>query len=112
MKIEGKAKALSIYIGESDHIHHRPLYQVIVEKLREKELAGATVIRGIEGYGRHSRIHTAAILRLSEDLPIMIQVVDTDERIAAVMPIIEELVTEGMVTVEDVDVIIYRSKQD
>ncbi len=110
MKIEGKAKVLSIYIGESDHHHHRPLYQVIVESLREKGLAGATVIRGIEGYGHHSRIHTAAILRLSEDLPILIQVVDTEERITSVMPLIDELVMEGLVTIEDVDVIIYRSK--
>ncbi len=112
MKIEGKAKVLSIYIGEGDHLHHRPLYQVIVEKLRESALAGATVMRGIEGYGRHSRIHTAAILRLSEDLPILIQVVDTEERIASVMPFIEEMVSDGLVTLEDVDVIIYRSKAE
>ncbi len=112
MKIEGRAKVLSIYVGESDHVHHRPLYQVIVEKMREQGLAGATVMRGIEGYGRHSRIHTASIVRLSEDLPIMIQVVDTEERIASVMPLIEEMVTEGLVTIEDVDVIVYRSKEE
>ncbi len=112
MKIEGKAKVLSIYIGENDHIHHRPLYRVIVETLREKGLAGATVMRGIEGFGRHSRIHTASIVRLSEDLPVLIQVVDTEERIKSVLPLIEEMVTEGLVTIEEVDVIIYRSKAE
>ena len=95
MKIEGTAKLLTVYIGESDHHHHRPLYQVLVEKLRERGMAGATVLRGIEGFGKSSRIHTAAILRLSEDLPVMIQVIDTDEHIRAILPMVEEMVKEG-----------------
>ncbi|WP_287154983.1 DUF190 domain-containing protein [Candidatus Solincola tengchongensis] len=111
MKIEGKAKLLSIYIGEQDHFHHRPLYQVIVERLREKGLAGATVLRGIEGYGKSSRIHTASILRLSEDLPVVIQVIDREERIRSVLPVIDELVKEGLVTVQDLDVMIYRAEE-
>lgn len=111
MKIEGKAKLLSIYVGEQDHFHHRPLYQVIVERLREKGLAGATVLRGIEGYGKSSRIHTASIIRLSEDLPIVIQVIDREERIRSFLPVIDELVKEGLVTVQDVDVVIYRAEE-
>ncbi len=110
MKIEGKAKLLTVYIGEQDHHHHRPLYQVLVEKLRERGLAGATVLRGIEGYGKRSRIHTASILRLSEDLPVVIQVVDGEERIRSALPLIEELVTDGLVTLQDVDVILYRAE--
>ena len=112
MKIEGETKLLTIYIGEHDHYHHRPLYQVIVETLREKGIAGATVFRGIEGYGKRSRIHTASILRLSEDLPIVIQVVDRGERIKSILPIIDEMVPEGLVTLQPVDVMIYRSEKD
>lgn len=109
MKIEGEAKLLTVYIGEHDQYRHKPLYQAIVEMLRERGLAGATVLRGIEGFGKSSRIHTAAILRLSEDLPIMIEVVDKAERIDAILPVIDEMVTEGLVTVQDVHVMIYRS---
>lgn len=111
MKIEGKAKMLTIYIGEQDHFHHRPLYQVIAESLREKGLAGATVLRGIEGFGKSSHIHTASVLRLSEDLPIVIQVIDREERIRSVLPVIDEMVKEGLVTVQDVDVMIYRGDE-
>lgn len=109
MKIEGEAKLLTIYIGEHDHYHHRPLYQAIMEMLRKKGFAGATVLRGIEGFGKSSRIHTASILRLSEDLPIVIEVVDKAERIDSVLPVIDEMVTEGLVTAQDVHVMIYRS---
>jgi len=112
MKIEGEVKLLTIYIGEHDHYHHRPLYQVIVETLREKGIAGATVLRGIEGYGKKSRIHTASILRLSEDLPIVIEVIDNEERIKSILPSIDEMVAEGLVTLQAVDVIIYRSDKD
>lgn len=111
MKIEGEAKLLTIYVGEQDHYHHRPLYQAIVETLKEKGIAGATVFRGIEGYGKRSRIHTASILRLSEDLPVVIQVVDREERIRSVLPVIDEMVTEGLVTLQDADVIIYRADE-
>lgn len=109
MKIEGRAKSLTIFVGESDHYHHKPLYKALVETFREKGLAGATVIRGIEGFGKASRIHTASILRLSEDLPVMIRVVDTEEKIRSVLPIIDEMVTEGLVTLSDVEVIVYRA---
>jgi PII-like signaling protein len=109
MKIEGKAKKLTIYLGESDRWHHRPLYQALVEKLREHGVAGATALRGIEGFGKGSRIHTASLLRLSEDLPVLIQVVDREDRIASVLPVIDEMLTDGMVTIEDVDVITYRA---
>lgn len=111
MKIEGKAKLLTIFIGESDKHHHQLLYKAIVEMLREKGIAGATVTRGIEGFGKKSRIHTASILRLSEDLPIVITVIDKEERIKEVMPLIDELVTEGMIIMENVDVISYRADE-
>lgn len=112
MKIEGTAKLLTIYIGESDHHQHRPLYQALVEKLREQGLAGATVMRGIEGFGKSSRIHTAAILRMSEDLPVVIEVVDTEERIRAALPTVEGLVKGGMITLQDVEVISYRTGEE
>jgi PII-like signaling protein len=109
MKIEGKAKILTIYLGESDRWHHRPLYQALVEKLREHGVAGATVLRGIEGFGKGSRIHTASLLRMSEDLPVMIKVVDREDRIASVLPVIDEMLSDGLVTIEDVDIITYRA---
>lgn len=109
MRIEGPGKLLRIFIGESDRRGGKPLYQAIVETLREHGLAGATVLRGVEGFGAHSRIHTYRLLRLSEDLPIVIEAVDTAERIEAVLPILGEMVEEGLVTIEDVEVIAYRS---
>lgn len=111
MNVQGKAKSLTIYVGDSDHYHHRPLYQVLVEALRERGLAGATVLRGIEGFGKASRIHTASILRLSEDLPVVINVVDKEEKINSALPIIEELVCDGLVTLADVEVIVYRADE-
>jgi uncharacterized protein len=111
VKIEGRRKALRIYIGESDTWHGRPLYQAIVRRLREEGLAGATVLRGIEGFGAHSRLHTARILRLSEDLPLVIEVVDREDRIGKMLPILDEMVTEGLITLEDVDVLVYRANE-
>jgi PII-like signaling protein len=110
VKLEGEGKLLRIFIGESDKHGRKPLYQAIVEMLREEGLAGATVLRGIEGFGATSRLHTARILRLSEDLPIVIEVADTAEQIEAVMPKIDELVTEGLVTLERVEVVTYRAQ--
>jgi len=107
MKITGPAKCVRIYIGESDQWHGKPLYTAIVERLRQHDVAGATVLHGIEGYGANSRIHTARILRLSEDLPVVIEVVDVAERIETVLPLLDEMVTEGLVTIEDVEVIKY-----
>jgi uncharacterized protein len=111
VKLEGEGKLLRIFIGESDKHGRKPLYQAIVEMLREEGMAGATVLRGIEGFGATSRLHTARILRLSEDLPIVIEVADTAERIEAIMPKIDEMVTEGMVTLERVEVVSYRAQE-
>ena len=108
MKIEGEGALLRIFIGESDTWHGKPLYQAIVERVRAEGLAGATVVRGIEGFGADSRLHTSRILRLSEDLPVVIEIVDTPERIDTVLPILDEMVGEGMVTREKVQIIAYR----
>jgi PII-like signaling protein len=111
MKITGPAKCVRIYVGESDQWHGRPLYTAIVERLRREDVAGATVFHGIEGYGANSRIHTARILRLSEDLPVVIEVVDIAERIERILPLLDEMVTEGLVTIQDVEVIKYVHSQ-
>ncbi|MGH3094086.1 MAG: DUF190 domain-containing protein [Gaiellaceae bacterium] len=108
MKIEGEGRLLRIFIGESDTWHGRPLYQAIVRRAREEGLAGATVVRGIEGFGADSRLHTSRILRLSEDLPVVIEIVDTADRIERVLPMLDEMVGEGMVTVERVHIVAYR----
>jgi uncharacterized protein len=108
MKIEGEGKLLRVFIGESDRWHGKPLYQAIVERVREEGLAGTTVLRGIEGFGADSRLHTARILRLSEDLPVVIEIVDSADQIERVLPILDEMVGEGMVTLERVEVIAYR----
>ena len=108
MKIEGPGKLLRVFIGEADRWHGRPLAEAIVLMLREAGLAGATVVRGIEGFGADSRIHTAHILRLSEDLPIVIEVVDTEQRIQSIMPRLDEMVQEGLVCMADVDIVMYR----
>lgn len=112
MRIEGPGKILRVFVGESDTWQGRPLYQAIVRRLRERGLAGATVLRGIEGFGAHSRLHTARILRLSEDLPVVVEVVDREERIREILPILDEMVREGMVTIEDVEVVVYRAPGD
>jgi len=110
MKITGPAKHLRIFIGESDRWHHRPLADAILEMLRSEGLAGATVTRGIAGFGAHSRIHTAHILRLSEDLPVVIEAVDRPDRIAKVLPKLDEMVGEGLVAVSDVEIVLYRHR--
>ena len=110
MRIEGEGKLLRVFIGESDHWHGKPLYVAIVERVRAEGLAGVTVVRGIEGFGAHSRVHTSRILRLSEDLPIVIEIVDTAERIEQITPVLDEMVMEGLVTVERVQVIAYRHR--
>src|SRR6476660_880945 len=102
MKIEGAARRVRIYIGESDRWHGRPLFTAIVERCRQEGIAGATVLRGIESYGANSRIHTARILQLSEDLPVVIDIVEQAERIEQLLPILDEMVDEGLITVEAV----------
>ena len=108
MKIDGEGQLLRIFIGESDRWHGQPLSEAIVRRARELGLAGATVLRGLEGFGAHSRIHTSSILRLSQDLPIVVEIVDKPERIEAFLPVLDEMVHEGMITVEKVRVIAYR----
>ena len=111
MKITGEGKLLRIFIGESDRHHGRALYEAIVRKAREIGLAGATVWRGIEGYGAASRIHTAKILRLSEDLPIVIEIVDTEEKLRAALPALDALIESAgcgaLVTLERAEIIRY-----
>jgi len=110
MKLEGAGVLLRIYIGESDQHDGRPLYQAIVERLRDRGIAGATVLRGIEGFGAHARLHTTRLLRLSEDLPILIEVVDSEERIHDVLPELDGMVRDGLITMEKVQVIAYRGR--
>jgi uncharacterized protein len=109
MRLEGEGKLLRLFIGESDTWHGKPLYQAIVERVRQEGLAGATVLRGIEGFGADSHLHTSRILRLSEDLPVVIEIVDTPEQIDRVVPILDEMVGEGMLTLERVQIVSYRS---
>lgn len=109
MKLEGEGLLLRIFIGENDRWHGKPLYEAIVERAREAGLAGATVVRGLMGFGAKSRIHTAKVLRLSEDLPMVIELVDTAEKIQKVLPLLDEMVGDGMVTLEKVRVIAYRA---
>lgn len=110
MKIPENGRLLRIFIGESDRWHHQPLYEAIVLKARELGLAGATVLRGPMGFGASSRLHTAKILRLSMDLPIVIEIVDTEEKLDRLLPHLDEMVLEGLVTLEDVRVLKYRAK--
>jgi uncharacterized protein len=107
MKLEGEAQLLRIFIGESDSWHGRPVYEAIVLKARELGLAGATVLRGPMGFGANSHLHTVKVLRLSEDLPMIVEIVDTEEKIAMLLPHLDAMVTEGMVTLEKVRVIKY-----
>ena len=109
MHIPEEGCLLRIQIGESDKHGHVPLYEAIVLKARESGLAGATVIRGVMGFGRHSVVHTAKILRLSEDMPMVIEIVDSLEKIEAFLPTLDSMVPEGLVTIEKVRVIHYRS---
>jgi uncharacterized protein len=109
MKIPEEGYLLRIFVGESDKHGHVPLYEAIVLKARETGLAGATVLRGVMGFGRHSVMHTAKILRLSEDLPMVIEIADSLEKIEAFLPILDQMVAEGLVTLEQVRVIHYRS---
>ena len=108
MKLEGTGLLLRIYLGENDQWQGRPLYQAIVERMREKGLAGATVLRGIEGFGAKQHLHTTRILRLSEDLPILIEAVDSEEKIRAILPEMDEMLGDGLITLERARVILYR----
>ncbi len=109
MTLPKDGKLLRIFVGENDKYEGQPLYEWIVHKAREGGLAGATVLRGLEGFGAHSRLHTAKILRLSSDLPIVVEIVDTEEKIESFLPLIDDAVGEGLATVERVEVRFYRS---
>jgi uncharacterized protein len=108
MNIPEEGYLLRIFVGESDRHGRRPLYEEIVLKAREAGLAGATVLRGVMGFGRHSLIHTTKILRLSEDLPMVVEVVDSREKIDQFLPVLDGLIKDGLVTLEPVNVIHYR----
>jgi PII-like signaling protein len=108
MGIDGPALLVRIYIGEADHLDGKPLYQAIIAFLRERHLAGATVLRGIEGFGASSHLHTTRLLRLSEDLPIVIEVIDQEDRVRAVLPELDVMVGDGLITLEPIEVLAYR----
>ena len=108
MHLPSEAELLRIFIGESDKWHGKPLYEAIVHLARERGLAGATVLRGVMGFGANSRIHTAKVLRLSEDLPMVVEIVDKPERMQPFVAEIDGMIEEGMVTIETVRVIAYR----
>lgn len=107
MRLQGRAVRLTILLGESDQWHHRPVYSEIVHRCRAAGLAGATVLRGIEGYGASTLIHTTRLVSLSDDLPIAVVIVDTADKVEAFLPSLEELVSGGLVTIEPVEVITY-----
>ncbi len=111
MTLEGEGKLLRIFLGESDSADGKPLYEVLVRSAKERGLAGATVLRGIQGFGAASRIHTAKILRLSEDLPIIVEIVDTEEKIKTFIPEVDDLFRRsksgGMITLERAEIIHY-----
>lgn len=111
MKLSEDAMLLRVFIGETDKLHGKPLYEQIVLKARELNLAGATVLRGILGFGAHSRIHASKLLTLSEDLPVVVEIVDTEENIGKIMPYIDDAVREGLVTLEKARVIKYRAEE-
>ena len=112
MQLPHKAMLLRIFIGESDRWKHQPLYEAIVMKAREMHLAGATVLRGPMGFGKSSHLHTAKILQLSMDLPLVIEIVDAEEKIQTFLPLLDEMMKGGLVTLEEVKVIDYRANQD
>lgn len=109
MNIPEDGYLLRVFVGESDKHGHRPLYEAIVLKAREAGLAGATVTRGVMGFGKHSTLHTAKILRLSEDLPMVIEIADSLERIEQFLPLLDEMINDGLVTLEQVRVIHYKA---
>ncbi len=109
MKLESTAKQLRIYIGENDKLDGHPLYDVIVKRAKERGMAGATVFRAMMGFGPNSRIHTGSMLRLSADLPIVVEIIDNPDRIESFLPELEEYVKDGLITIEDIGVVLYKS---
>jgi PII-like signaling protein len=107
--LEGPQVLVRVFIGESDQWHHQPLHVALLERLRREGFSGATVTRGVAGFGAHSLIHTSSILRLSQDLPVIVEIVDTEAEVERLRPILDEMVGEGLVTMEKVTVLRYRS---
>ena len=107
MKLEGKAKMLRVHFGENDKWSGKPLYEAIVEKCREMDIAGATVFRGVEGYGASTLIHRSQLFRRGADLPIMVSIVDTEEKLKKLFPALDEMVDQGLIAMSDVEVIRY-----
>lgn len=110
MKLSGRARMVRIHFGEDDRWHGKPLYEAIVEEARRQDLAGATVYRGIEGYGASSRIHRKQLLT-SSDLPVMVCIIDEDDKIARFLPVLEKMVDEGLIAISDVEVIRYTHRE-
>lgn len=112
MKLEGRATRLTIFVGESDQWHHHPIYTEIVHRAQRAGLAGATVLRGVEGFGVSARLHTHRLVSLSTDLPIVVVIIDTAERIEAFLPELDELVAGGLVVRDEVEVLVHRQAQE
>jgi uncharacterized protein len=110
MSLPTEGRLLRIFVGESDRWEGRPLYEAIVLEARTRHLAGATVIKGIMGFGAHSRIHTAKLLELSQDLPIVVEIVDAAEKIEAFLPDLEKMVGDGLITIESAEILLYRTR--
>ena len=108
MKLPSEAMLLRIFVGESDKLEGEPLFEVIVKEARQQGMAGATVLRGFLGFGANSRIHTSKVLRISEDLPVVVEIVDAEEKIEAFLPKLDSMISEGLVTLEKAHVITYR----
>ena len=108
--IDGEQVLVRVFIGESDRWQHRPLADALIERLRREGFAGATAFRGIAGFGAHSVVHTANILRLSQDLPVVVEIVDTEAKVQELLPILDEMVAEGLVTMEKVRVLKYAAR--
>lgn len=107
MRRQGPAKRLTVFIGESDHYHHKPLYAEIVHRAREAGLAGASVLRGIEGFGASQHVHTTRLLSHNENLPLVVVIIDDEERIERFARELDELITEGLVVIDDVEAVRY-----
>lgn len=105
--LHGRARRLMVFVGESDQCHHHPVYTEIVHRAHRAGLAGATVLRGVEGYGASNHVHTSRILSLSEDLPVVVVIVDAAERVDAFLPQLDDVISEGLVVVDDVEVVRY-----